>query len=387
MNGASAELRPVRPRLTAGRVPASSPSRRRNLTMTPPSPQRLLELLDIERPIIQAPMAGVSTPAMAAAVSEAGGLGSIGVGAGSAATAGEMIAAVRARSNRALNVNLFCHRPAKADAVREAAWLERLRPEFDRVGAEPPATIREIYKSFLEDDDMLATLLAARPKVVSFHFGVPPPDRVRAMREAGIVLLGSATSLPEARLAASAGLHAVVAQGYEAGGHRGVFDPDGEDGQLGTVALTRLLVRELDIPVIAAGGIMDGAGIAAVLRLGASAAQLGTAFVATDESAADASYRAALFSEAADRTVMTRAISGRPARCLANRFTAFGTGVTPDSVPSYPIAYDAGKSLHGAAKATGDFGYGAHWAGQGAPLARSLSAGRLMAELIAESSR
>jgi nitronate monooxygenase len=355
--------------------------------MTPPSPQRLLELLDIERPIIQAPMAGVSTPAMAAAVSEAGGLGSIGVGAGSAATAGEMIAAVRARSNRALNVNLFCHRPAKADAVREAAWLERLRPEFDRVGAEPPATIREIYKSFLEDDDMLATLLAARPKVVSFHFGVPPPDRVRAMREAGIVLLGSATSLPEARLAASAGLHAVVAQGYEAGGHRGVFDPDGEDGQLGTVALTRLLVRELDIPVIAAGGIMDGAGVAAVLRLGASAAQLGTAFVATDESAADAGYRAALFSEAADRTVMTRAISGRPARCLANRFTAFGTGVTPDSVPSYPIAYDAGKSLHAAAKATGDFGYGAHWAGQGAPLARSLSAGRLMAELIAESSR
>ena len=355
--------------------------------MTPPSPQRLLELLDIERPIIQAPMAGVSTPAMAAAVSEAGGLGSIGVGAGSAATAGEMIAAVRARSNRALNVNLFCHRPAKADAVREAAWLERLRPEFDRVGAEPPATIREIYKSFLEDDDMLATLLAARPRVVSFHFGVPPPDRVRAMREAGIVLLGSATSLPEARLAASAGLHAVVAQGYEAGGHRGVFDPDGEDGQLGTVALTRLLVRELDIPVIAAGGIMDGAGIAAVLRLGASAAQLGTAFVATDESAADAGYRAALFSEAADRTVMTRAISGRPARCLANRFTAFGTGVTPDSVPSYPIAYDAGKSLHAAAKATGDFGYGAHWAGQGAPLARSLSAGRLMAELIAESSR
>jgi nitronate monooxygenase len=355
--------------------------------MTPPSPQRLLELLDIERPIIQAPMAGVSTPAMAAAVSDAGGLGSIGVGAGSAATAGEMIAAVRARSNRALNVNLFCHRPAKADAVREAAWLERLRPEFERVGAEPPATVREIYKSFLEDEDMLATLLAARPKVVSFHFGVPPPDRVRAMREAGIVLLGSATSLPEARLAASAGLHAVVAQGYEAGGHRGVFDPDGEDSQLGTVALTRLLVRELDIPVIAAGGIMDGAGVAAVLRLGASAAQLGTAFVATDESAADAGYRTALFSEAADRTVMTRAISGRPARCLANRFTAFGTGVTPDDVPSYPIAYDAGKSLHVAAKATGDFGYGAHWAGQGAPLARSLSAGRLMAELIAESSR
>jgi nitronate monooxygenase len=355
--------------------------------MTLSSPQHLLELLDIERPIIQAPMAGISTPAMAAAVAEAGGLGSIGVGAASATTAGEMIAAVRARSSRSLNVNLFCHQPAQADAVREAAWLERLRPEFNRVGAEPPAAIRAIYKSFLEDEDMLATLLAARPKVVSFHFGVPSPDWVRAMREAGIVLLGSATSLGEARLAVAAGLHAVVAQGYEAGGHRGMFDPDSDDSQLGTLALTRLLVRALDVPVIAAGGIMDGAGITSVLRLGASAAQLGTAFVASDESAADEGYRAALFSEAAHHTVMTRAISGRPARCLANRFTAFGTGVMPTDIPCYPIAYDAGKSLHTAAKATGDFGYGAQWAGQGAPLARSLSVGRLMAELIVESLR
>ena len=352
--------------------------------MTLSSPQHLLELLDIERPIIQAPMAGVSTPAMAAAVSDAGGLGSIGVGAADAATAGEMIAAVRARSSRSLNVNLFCHQPARADAVREAAWLERLRPEFNRVGAEPPGVIREIYKSFLEDEDMLATLLAARPKVVSFHFGVPSPDWVRALREAGIVLLGSATNLREAQLAAAAGVQAVVAQGYEAGGHRGMFDPDSEDSQLGTMALTRLLVRELNVPVIAAGGIMDGAGIAAALQLGASAAQLGTAFVATDEAAADEGYRAALFSEAATHTVMTHAISGRPARCLANRFTAFGTGVMPDDIPAYPIAYDAGKSLHAAAKATGDFGYGAQWAGQGAPLARSLSVGRLMADLIAE---
>ena len=348
-----------------------------------PSP-RLLELLGIEQPIVQAPMAGVSTPAMAAAVSNAGGLGSIGVGAVSAAAAGEMIAAVRALSSRSLNVNLFCHQPAQADAKREAAWLERLRPEFGRVGAEPPGVIHEIYKSFLADEAMLAVLLALRPKVVSFHFGLPAPDWIRALREAGIVLLASATSLAEAQLAESAGAQAVVAQGYEAGGHRGMFDPDGEDSQLGTVALTRILVRELKIPVIAAGGIMDGAGIAAVLRLGAGAAQLGTAFVATDESAADEGYRAALFGEAAHHTVMTRAISGRPARCLPNRFTAFGASVPPEDVPSYPIAYDAGKALHAAAKATGDFGYGAQWAGQGAPLARSLPAGRLMSELIAE---
>jgi nitronate monooxygenase len=327
--------------------------------MASQSSQTLLELLDIEYPIIQAPMAGTSTPAMAAAVANVGGLGSIGVGAASAAGAAEMIAAVRERSRRSLNVNVFCHQPARADAGREAAWLERLRPDFERVGAEPPTALGEIYKSFLQDEDMFTTLLAARPKVVSFHFGLPSPEWIRALREAGIVLFGSATSLAEARLVASAGVHAVVAQGYEAGGHRGIFDPDGEDTQLGTVALTRLLVRELDIPVIAAGGIMDGAAIAAVLRLGASAAQLGTAFVLTNESAADPGYRAALSGEAAHHTEMTRAISGRPARCLANRFTALGAGVMSKDIPAYPIAYDAGKSLNAAAKAAGDFGYGA----------------------------
>jgi nitronate monooxygenase len=352
--------------------------------MMPPRPKNLLELLKIDWPIIQAPMAGTSTPAMAAAVSNAGGLGSIGIGALMATAAEDMIAAVRARSNRALNVNLFCHRPAKSKPAREQAWLERLRPEFQRFGAAPPAAIAEPYKSFRENEDTLRILLALKPGVVSFHFGLPRGEWIKALREAGIVLLASATSLHEARLIAAAGIHAVVAQGFEAGGHRGIFDPDAEDAQLGTMALTQMLVRELDIPVIAAGGIMDGHGIAAALRLGASAAQLGTAFVPTDESAADAGYRSALFSEAAHRTTMTRAISGRPARCLANRFTAFGASATADEVPDYPIAYDAGKALNAAAKTKGDFGYGAQWAGQGAPLARALSAEKLMNALIAE---
>jgi nitronate monooxygenase len=182
----------------------------------------------------------------------------------------------------------------------------------------------------------------------------------------------------------NAGVHAVVAQGYEAGGHRGVFDPDADDDCLGTMALTRLLVRELDVPVIAAGGIMDGAGIAAALRLGAGAAQLGTAFIACPESVADAGFRAALASDAANHTVMTRAISGRPARCLRNRFTVLGANVSPQQIPAYPVAYDAGKALHAAAKAAHEAGYGAHWAGQGAPLARSLPAAELVAALAAE---
>lgn len=346
--------------------------------------RNLLHLLGIDWPIIQAPMAGTSTPEMAAAVSNAGGLGSIGVGAMTAKAAADAISAFRSRSNRSLNVNVFCHRPAQSDPARESAWLERLRPEFQAVNAAPPSTIKEIYKSFVVDEAMFTTIMAAKPKVVSFHFGLPPPEWIRAFREAGIVLLGTATTLAEARASVSAGVQVVIAQGYEAGGHRGVFDPDGPDDRLGTFALTRLLTRNLHVPVIAAGGIMDGEGIAAVLRLGAGAAQLGTAFVGTDESAADAGYRAALFSDAAHHTVMTRAISGRPARCLANRFTALAAGVSPGDIPRYPVAYDAGKSLNAAAKAVGEAGYGAQWAGQGAPLARSLPAGQLVAALVDE---
>ena len=271
-----------------------------------------LRKLGIELPIIQAPMAGVSTPEMAAAVSNAGGLGSIGVGSVDAETTRQMIAAVRSRTDRPFNVNVFCNQPAVADAAREAAWLARLGPEFARYGAKPPARLTEIYQSFLTDDAKLAVLLAERPAVVSFHFGLPARDRIEALRAAGIVLLATATNLEEGKAIAAAGIDAVVAQGYEAGGHRGVFDPDAPDDRLGTMALTRLLVRKLDIPVIAAGGIMDGAGIAASLTLGAAAAQLGTAFVACPESSADAGYRAALLGPAAEHTMMTSAISGRP---------------------------------------------------------------------------
>jgi nitronate monooxygenase len=348
------------------------------------SPQTVLKLLGIELPIIQAPLAGVSSPAMAAAVANAGALGSIGVGATNAAGARQMMAEIRKRSNRPFNVNVFCHQPARQDPVIEAAWIDRLGPEFHSLGTEPPAALTEIYKSFVEDDDMLATLLADKPKVVSFHFGVPAPDRVRALREAGIVLLGSATSVAEAQMLVAAGVHAIVAQGYEAGGHRGVFDPDAPDDRLGIIALTRPLVRQLDVPVIAAGGVMDGAGISAALRLGAGAAQLGTAFIACPESLADAGYRTALASDAANHTFMTRAVSGRLARCLANRFTAFGAGIPAHEIPAYPIAYDAGKALNAAGRSAGEPGFGAQWAGQGAPLARALPAADLVATLVAE---
>jgi nitronate monooxygenase len=345
---------------------------------------KALERLGLALPLVQAPMAGVSSPKLAAAVTDAGALGSIGVGAADAEGARKMIAATRSGANRALNVNVFCHQPPKPNPAVENAWLEFLEPQFRQFGGKPPQQLREIYLSFLADDAMLRMLCEVKPAVVSFHFGLPSSERIQALRDAGIVLFASATGLAEGEQAAAAGVDAIVAQGYEAGGHRGIFDPDAKDDQLGTFALTRLLVRKLNVPVIAAGGIMDGAGITAALRLGAVAAQLGTAFIACPESDADAGYRAALFSDAANHTLMTRAISGRPARCLLNRFSERGRTVPDAAVPAYPRAYDAGKALNALAKTAGEHGYGAQWAGQGAPLARALPAAELVRTLASE---
>lgn len=342
----------------------------------------LLDRLGIELPIIQAPMAGISTPAMAAAVSNAGGLGSLGLGSLDADAACEAITSTRRATDRPFGVNVFCNQPPVRNPAREAAWLARLAPHFAAVGASPPSTLRPPYGSFLEDDAMLAMLLSERPPVVSFHFGLPPPSTIRSLRDAGIALLASATSLSEARAVEAAALDGVIAQGWEAGGHRGVFDPDAPDEQLATTTLTRVLVAHLRLPVVAAGGIMDGAGIAACLADGAAAAQLGTAFLACPESAADAGFRATLASPAAEHTVMTRAISGRPARCLANRFTALDVdGAAP---PAYPVAYAAAKALHAAARTAGEWGWGAYWAGRGAPRVRTLSAATLVEQLRLE---
>ncbi|MEM8571321.1 MAG: nitronate monooxygenase [Pseudomonadota bacterium] len=343
----------------------------------------LIRSLGLSVPIIQAPMAGVSSPRLASAVSNAGGLGSIAVGATDAAGARAMIEETRAATNRAFQVNVFVHPSARPNPERETAWLNALRPQFERFGAAPPDRLRVIYKSFAEDEEMLEALVALAPRVVSFHFGLPERTKIGALKSAGCLLFATVTSLSEATLAEQAGIDVLVAQGFEAGGHRGMFDPEADDECLGTLALTRLLVSRAPLPVIAAGGIMDGAGIRAVLDLGAVAAQLGTAFVACPESQADPGYRAALDAAGTPGTVMTRAISGRPARCLNNAFTRWGQEAGP-AVPDYPIAYDAGKALGAAAKAAGETGFGAQWAGQGAPMARTMPAAELVATLEAE---
>ncbi|RCK50341.1 2-nitropropane dioxygenase [Thalassospira profundimaris] len=344
----------------------------------------MLSQLEMDTPIIQAPMAGISTPALAAAVCNAGALGSIGVGATDASGAAKMMADLKGQTDRAFNVNVFAHAAPTPDPARDKAWLDFLAPYFADFGASPPKSLGVIYKSILEDDDMVRLLVAERPAVVSFHFGLPDQDVILALKQAGITLFATATSPAEAQEVERAGIDAVIAQGIEAGGHRGMFDPTQPDDQLGTFALVRLLVRQCKIPVIAAGGIMDGAGIAAALKLGAMAAQLGTAFVSCPESAADDAYRAALTGEAAFHTRLTTLISGRPARALANRFTALEDAAKGQVLPDYPIAYDAGKALHGSAKAKGEFGFGAQWAGQGAPLSRAMPAAELVKTLMAE---
>ncbi|NUT78695.1 nitronate monooxygenase [Pseudomonas sp. C1C7] len=342
----------------------------------------LLSLLNIELPIIQSPMVGVSTPKLAAAVSNAGGLGSIGIGASSVEQARAMLRDTTALTDKPFNVNLFCHTPAVADAEREAQWLDFLAPLFDKFDTPAPTALREIYTSFVEDFGMLEMLLEEKPAVVSFHFGLPPQSSIDALKDAGIVLLCSVTSLAEAQQAERAGVHGLVAQGYEAGGHRGVFDPQ-QDSEMGTFALVRLLAENCKLPVVAAGGIMDGAGIKSVMQLGASAAQLGTAFILCPESSANPAYREALKGPRAHQTRVTSAISGRPARGMVNR-NYIDLETNAPALPDYPIAYDANKALNAAAATKANTEFAVQWAGQGAPLAREMPAAALVKLLAAE---
>lgn len=343
-----------------------------------------LTRLGIELPIIQAPMAGVATPELAAAVSNAGALGSLGAAAWNVEQTREKIRQTRTLTSRPFNVNVFCHVTAQRNAEQEAAWIAHLTPLFTEIGATPPDALESGYKTFVGDDEMLEMLIDERPAVVSFHFGLPSDGFIAALKGAGITLLATATNLAEAQAIAEAGLDAVIAQGIEAGGHRGMFDPEAPDEQLSTAVLVRLLAQRTQLPVIAAGGIMDGRGIRAALDLGATAAQLGTAFVTCPESAANAAYRKALKSERAHHTRLTTAISGRPARGMLNRLITHGDAPGSPPAAAYPLAYHAAKQLNAAASKQGNYDFAAQWAGQGAPLARELPAAELVNTLAKE---
>lgn len=325
--------------------------------------------------VIQAPMAGVSTPELTAAVANAGGFGFVALGTCTAKEAGRALQQTRALTGRPFGVNLFCHAPAQRDPAREAAWLAAMRPDFDRFSAAPPDNLREIYLSFRVHDDLLALLVAERPPVISLHFGLPRPDQLQALRETGATLLATATSPEEGRRIADAGLDGIIAQGWQAGGHRGMFDPvdPARDDRLETLELLARL-KGLNLPLIAAGGIMTAADRRAAMAAGAQAVQCGTAFLLAPEAATTPDHRERLTRAP---TRMTRAISGRPARGLVNRLMQMDEA----AAPAYPVTYDAAKALHAAAVAQGDHGYAAQWAGTGAAQAVARPAAETLAAI------
>ena len=340
----------------------------------------LTELLGIACPIVQAPMAGFSTPALAAAVSNAGGLGSLG----SAMLGPEQLRAglrdLRAATNRPVNANFFVHPPPIEDLARRARMQARLRPYYDELGIALPHPPPEPPPPFSEA--ILDVVLGERPGVVSFHYGLPEAAHLDALRQAGIRVLSSATTVEEACWLEAQGVAAVIAQGYEAGGHRGTFKSSLEAARIGTIALVPQIVDAVACPVIAAGGIMDGRGIAAALMLGAAGVQLGTAFLGCPEASVSPLHRAALrASEGGTR--VTRAFTGKPARVLANRYVLEMADAEDDAL-AFPLQRALSAPLAQAAAARGSGDFMPLYAGQGAPLARELPAAELLEALVAE---
>lgn len=333
--------------------------------------------LGLTHPILLAPMAGAGGVELAVAVAKAGGLGALPCGMATAEQIKADVARFRAAVDAPLNLNFFCH--AMEEEADESAWRALLRPFFEEFGAasgDPPPLRRPFSAEWAELVERL------RPEAVSFHFGLPAPELLGRVRATGALVIGNATSLAEGRWLAERGVDAVIAQGWEAGGHSGYF-LSAEPERIGTFALVRLLSDALDAPVIAAGGIMDGRGVAAALTLGASAVQLGTAFLLSPESLIGEPYRRALASDRAERTVTTNLISGRLARGLRNRLID-ALGPVRAEAPPYPHASTALAPLRRAAEAAGRDDFTPLWAGQGAPLARAESARTIVARLVQE---
>ncbi|MFN9110583.1 MAG: NAD(P)H-dependent flavin oxidoreductase [Bacteroidota bacterium] len=332
-------------------------------------------------PIIQAPMAGISTPALAAAVSNAGGLGSLGIGASSLEHAHAMIRQTQQLTTQPFNVNVFCHQPAQRDAYSESRWIAYMTPLFAELGAQPPATLAEPYPSFLANEPLFALMCQLRPAVVSFHFGIPPRDWIDRFNALGIYTMATATNLDEAQLIAHAGIKSVIAQGIEAGGHRGMFDPTLPDACQSTLDLVKQLAQHLSIPIVAAGGLMNGHDIQRAQAYGATAAQLGTAFLLCPEAGTSVAHRAHLRTTHA--TALTAGISGRPARGLINRLIQHVTHIDAPAPPAYPVAYDLAKHLANQAPHQVE-AYAAHWAGTHVAHIREYPAAELMRILVNE---
>lgn len=341
----------------------------------------LNELLGIDLPIIQAPMAGAQGSALAIAVSNAGGLGSLPCAMLSSEAMRNEIAAIRAGTHGAYNVNFFCHVQPPADAVREGAWRARLAPYYSEFAVD--ATTIPVAPARMPFSQAAADLLREfRPPVVSFHFGLPADDLLAQVRAWGAKILCSATTLDEALALQARGVDAVIAQGVEAGGHRGMFLSDDLSTQVGTFALLPQLVRALDVPVIAAGGIADARGVAAARVLGAAGVQVGTAYLLCPESTISALHRAALKGEGARRTALTNLFTGRPARGIVNRFIRECGPITTEA-PDFPLAATAVAPLRAAAEARGIADFSPLWAGQNVSGCAEIPAAELTRRLAA----
>lgn len=342
--------------------------------------RRLLDLTGARHPIVQAPMAGASDAALAIAVIRAGGIGSLPCAMLSPDQIRAQTAEVRAAANGPLNLNFFCH--TMPDEPDDSAWRALLRPYYDELGIAGPVDPAPLRKPF--DSAMAEIVEVVRPEIVSFHFGLPDPALFAQVRAAGSVILGNATSVAEARACAAAGCDAIIAQGWEAGGHAGVHDPsDDRSAQLGLFALVPQIADATGLPVIAAGGIADARGIAAALALGASGVQIGTAYLWTPEARISPMHRALLDTEDAETTRFTTAFSGGRARGIVNRLMR-ELGATPRETPPFPLASQALAPLRKAAEAQGDAGFSPLWAGQSARLAHSEGAGALTERLARE---
>jgi nitronate monooxygenase len=338
-----------------------------------------LELLGITHPIIQAPMSGFAPPALAAAVCNAGALGSMGCGPLPPAMAREQVATLREATNRPFNLNFFVHDHPPINPRETARVRAKLAPYFDEfgLGAVPEPT--EPFPTF--DKERLGLVLEFRPRVVSFHFGLPEKSAVRKIKEAGCIILSSATTVAEARSLEANGADVIIAQGFDAGGHRGSFSGSPGAGMVGTMALVPQIVDAVRVPVVAAGGIADGRGIAAAFALGASGVQMGTAFLACPEATVSPLYRAQLRAATDETTVLTRAFTGRPARAMRNRFVS-------EMADTKPLGFPLQASLTGPlSQLPNDEARAAFlpfWAGQAAPLLRDLPARELVEKLVAE---
>jgi nitronate monooxygenase len=348
--------------------------------------RRIVDLFHIEHPVVLAPMAGLGTVELAAAVSNAGGLGSIGCAILEPQLASKTVAELRRLTTKPINFNFFCHDPASADAARERAWHEGLLPYYRELGLDA-ATLPPRFDLAPFGEAACAVIEDTRPEVVSFHFGLPRPHLIARIKAAGCKVIASATTVEEARWLEAQGVDAVIAQGYEAGGHRGMFlDPDRNRAvasQVSTLALVPQITGAVSVPVIAAGGIANGCGIAAAFALGASATQIGTAFLLCPEAATPPVHRDALRDAGRHRTIVTNVFSGRPARVLANRLVV-EAGPVSDTVPDFPLAMGELAPLRAAAERKGSRDFTPLWSGQAAALVREMPAKALVETLVVE---